>query len=149
VFFSILQNKNTRGCFPHEQKRTDVKMGRELPILKWFARLLALACAGFITFMAVAEGFNPAKFTPVELALTVPFAAVWIGFLVGWRWEAAAAILIIGGVTGFYLVHFATTGFERFPRGWVFPALAIPGFLFFIDWLRQRHANARSPAPPD
>jgi len=122
------------------------KMQPTMEFLKWSARILALAFAGFIAFFAVVQGFNPVKFTPTELAFTVPFAMIWIGFLVGWRWQGTGAALIIGGEIGFYLLHYVTTGFGRLPQGWVFPSLVIPGLLFLAYSLRERRALKQAQA---
>ncbi|MGO9200680.1 MAG: hypothetical protein ACLQM8_09090 [Limisphaerales bacterium] len=116
-----------------------------LTVLRWAARLSALALAGLVLLMAVGEGFNPFKLKPSELALSVPFWACWLGLCLGCRWEGLGGLLAVGGVAGFYLVDFAVTGFRQFPRGWAFPALAIPGVLFLLSWFWRRRA-AHSPA---
>ena len=48
---------------------------------------------------------------------------------------------VVGGVAGFYLVHFAVTGFGRFPSGWAFPALSVPGILFLLSWFWRRRTG--------
>lgn len=93
---------------------------------------------GLVLLLAVGEGFNPAKLKASELVLSIPFFVAWIGLWLGWRWEGLGGILIITGVAAFYLVHFAQTGFERFPRGWAFPLLATPGLLFLACWFLRR-----------
>jgi hypothetical protein len=106
--------------------------------LRWTARLLALMLASLVLLMAIGEGFNPGRLTTAELILTVPFFVVWIGLLLGWRWEGIGGILVVAGVAGFYLIHFAQTGFGRFPMGWVFPMMAAPGVLFLVCWWLRR-----------
>jgi hypothetical protein len=112
-----------------------------LPVLtavRWVARFSALALAGLVLFFAIGQGFNPFKLKPTELALTVPFGACWVGFCLGWRWEGWGGLLVVAGVSSFYLVHFAVTGFGHFPRGWAVPALAGPGVLFLLCWFWRR-----------
>jgi hypothetical protein len=110
--------------------------------LRWTARLLALLIAGFVLLMAIGEGFSPAKLKSSELALAVPFFVAWVGMVLGWRWEGLGGTLVVAGILGFYLVHFATTGFGRFPRGWFFPTLTLPGILFLACWFLRRSASA-------
>jgi hypothetical protein len=109
-----------------------------LLVLRWVARLSALALAGMVLLFAIGEGFNPFKLKPTELALAVPFWVCWLGFCLGWRWEGLGGLLVVAGVAGFYLVHFAMTGFGHFPRGWAFPAFAGPGVLFLLSWFCRR-----------
>jgi hypothetical protein len=111
-----------------------------LTVLRWAARLSSLGLAGLVVLFAIGEGFNPTKFKPAELALTVPFFIAWLGLCLGWRWEGWGGLLAVGGVAGFYGVHFAVTGFGRFPRGWAFPVLALPGVLFLLCWWWRRRA---------
>jgi len=112
----------------------------------WLARLSALAMAGLILLLAVGEGFHPTRFRLPELILFVPLFVAWLGLLLGWRWEGLGGTLIVVGIEGFYLTHFALTGFGRFPRGWAFPALAVPGFLFLLCWFLQRNRSSTCPA---
>ncbi len=113
----------------------------------WLARLSALAMAGLILLLAVGEGFHPTKLTAPELILFVPLFLAWLGLWLGWRWEGLGGTLIVVGITGFYLSHFALTGFDRFPRGWAFPALAVPGLLFLLCWFLLRNGAARRAWP--
>jgi hypothetical protein len=109
--------------------------------LRWTARLLALIIGGLVLLLAVGEGFNPAKLTASELVLSVPFFVAWIGLWLGWRWEALGGMLVVAGVAGFYLIHFAQTGFGRFPRGWAFPLIAVPGVVFLVCWFLDKKVS--------
>ena len=111
--------------------------------VRWTARVLALLMGGLVLLLAIGEGFNPAKLKATELALSVPFFVAWVGLWVGWRWEGVGGILVLAGMAGFYLLHFAQTGFGRFPRGWVFPIFAVPGLLFLLCWLLRAPAGHR------
>ena len=108
----------------------------------WLARLSALAMAGLILLLAVGEGFHPTGLTAPELMLFVPLFLAWLGLLLGWRWEGLDGTLILVGITGFYLIHFALSGFGRFPRGWAFLAIAVPGLLFLLCWYLRRNGAA-------
>jgi hypothetical protein len=106
--------------------------------LRWTARLVALMMGGLILLLAVGEGFNPAKLTLSELVLSVPFFVAWVGLWLGCRWECVGGILVVTGVAAFCLIHFAQTGFGRFPSGWAFPLFATPGILFLASWWLHR-----------
>lgn len=108
----------------------------------WLARLSAVAMAGLILLFAVGEGFHPTKLQLPELILFVPLFIAWLGLWLGWRSEGLGGTLILVGIASFYLTHFALTGFGRFPRGWAFPAIAVPGLLFLLCWfLRRKRAG--------
>ena len=95
---------------------------------------------GLVLLLAIGEGFNPSKLTASELLLSIPFFVAWTGLWLGWRWEGLGGILVVTGVAAFYLIHFAQTGFGRFPNGWAFPLLATPGLLFLACWFLHRKA---------
>jgi hypothetical protein len=97
---------------------------------------------GLILLLAIGEGFNPARLKARDLGLSLPFLVAWVGLWVGWRWEGLGGILVVAGVAGFYLLHFALTGFGQFPRGWAFPVLALPGLLFLACWFLRKKATA-------
>jgi hypothetical protein len=146
ALFSIIRRLLLQLCF-HRMNTARFPSNALTTFLRWLARLMALALAGFILLMAIGEGLNLAKFKTAELALAVPFFVTWVGLSVGWRWERLGGILIVAGVAGFYLVHFAVTGFGRLPRGWVFPMLAAPGVLFLACWwLSGKTSAARTTA---
>jgi hypothetical protein len=105
----------------------------------WLARLSALAIAGLILLFAVGEGFHPTKLKAPELVLFVPLFLAWVGLWLGWRWEGLGGTLVVVGIAGFYLTHFVVTGFGRIPRGWAFPAIAVPGLLFLLCWFLRRN----------
>ena len=108
--------------------------------LRWFARFWALAFAVLILGLAIGEGFNPAKLKARELILTVPFAATWLGLLLGWKWEGLGGTLVVAGITAFCLLHFGLTGFGRFP-GWAFWVIAVPGLLYLVSWFCRREKS--------
>jgi len=113
----------------------------------WLARLSALAMAGLILLFAVGEGFHPTKLKAPELVLFVPLFVAWVGLWLGWHWEGLAGTLVVVGMAGFYLAHFALTGFGRFPHGWAFPAISAPGLLFLLCWFLQRKGAGQSTWP--
>jgi hypothetical protein len=94
-----------------------------------------------VLVLAIGERFNPTKLKPTELILCVPFAVAWVGLCLGWRWEGLGGVLVVAGVAGFYVIHFAVTGFGRFPRGWAFPMFTVPGLLFLGCWFWRTHCK--------
>lgn len=114
-------------------------------VLRWTARILSLAVIGLLLAFMIGEGFRFWRFTPKELTLSLFFTfAVIIGILLGWRWELLGGLVTIGGLVGFYGVHFLQVGF--FPRGHAFLLFALPGFLFVLASVVQRFGGA-STAP--
>jgi hypothetical protein len=113
-----------------------------LKALRWFARFWGLAFACSILFLAIGEGFNPAKLNRRELILTVPFFIAWLGLWLGWKWEVLGGSLVVAGIACFCLAHYALTGFGRFP-GWAFPTIAVPGLLYLLSWFCTRSTKTR------
>jgi hypothetical protein len=99
--------------------------------LQWVARLLSLAVLAMVTLMLIGGGgFNPLAMTFSESVLMVSFWTAMVGLGVAWRWENVGGALNVGGIVLFYALHWGLTA--SFPKGWVFPCLALPGVLFLI-----------------
>ena len=113
-------------------------------VLRWTARVLAALMAGLVLLFLIGEGFHPSRLKPSEWTLMVPFFVTWLGLCLGWRWEGLGGLLVVAGMGSFYFIHFAQTGFGRFPNGFAFPLLAAPGILFLLYWLLHR----RTPPQP-
>ena len=120
---------------------------RSLLVLRWITRvasgLAALVILLFFVGEGLAEGLGPLLgMSTREALMMVAFAAVWIGLILGWRWELAGGLLTLVGMTAFYLLDYAFSG--TWPRGPYFLLLASPGLLFVIYGLWAR-TNSRSP----
>ena len=68
--------------------------------------------------------------------MMVAFVAVWLGLVLGWKWELFGGLLTICGVAAFYLLDYAFSG--TFPRGPFFLLFASPGLLFLYCGLQTR-----------
>jgi hypothetical protein len=58
------------------------------------------------------------------------------------EYGAITIINTVGSLAAFYLAHRLLS--PGFPRGFAFPVIAIPGFLFLLCWLWAR-SRARQP----
>jgi hypothetical protein len=97
--------------------------------LRWAARLLATAVVALaVLFLVGMGGFNPMQMNLQEAVLMVLFWTAILGLLVGWRWEGVGGALTVGSLFLFYLVEWLSKG--RFPGGWAFGVIALPGLLF-------------------
>jgi len=115
-----------------------VKPGIATLIIRWLARAWSIASVGFILLMFIgsglAEGFNPAQFTPRDWVglFFFPFG-VGLGMIVAWRREGLGGGITVGSLLSFYAAMRVMSG--RFPRGPWFALVAAPGALFLVCWL--------------
>lgn len=110
-------------------------------IVRWIARISAGLTAGLILIIfvgeGISEGFEPLlHLTTRETLMMVAFVAVWLGLVLGWRWELYGALLTIGGLIAFYLLDYLFSG--TFPRGPFFFIFAAPSLLFLYCGLQER-----------
>ncbi len=110
-------------------------------IVRWIARIGAGLTAVFILFFfiahAITDGLTPFLYlTARETAMMAAFAAVWLGLLVGWKWELVGGLLTVGGVIAFYLLDYLFSG--MFPRGPFFLIFALTGVLFLYCGVMDR-----------
>ena len=104
-------------------------------IIRLVARILATIMATFIAFMlvgnTVSDGIGPLfELTLRESLMMAVFVVVFLGLILGWKWEKLGGWLVVGGMALFYLLDFAFSG--TFPRGPFFALIALPGLLFLF-----------------
>jgi hypothetical protein len=110
-----------------------LKYSSFIVVIRWTARILGILCLGlFLLFLVGEGGFNPFHLTMIELLMTLCLLIVLIGILVAWKKEGWGGAIMVGSIILFYLINFA--GSRKFPGGWVFPVLLVPGVLFLICW---------------
>jgi hypothetical protein len=68
--------------------------------------------------------------------MMIAFFAVWLGLVLGWKWELLGGALAVGGLVAFYLLDFLFSG--TFPRGPFFLIIASPGVLFLLAGVMGR-----------
>jgi len=87
---------------------------------------------------ALADGFEPILHLTVrETKMMIAFFAVWLGLLLGWKWDLFGGLLTICGVAAFYLLDYVFSG--TLPRGPFFLILTSPGLLFiYYGWQKRK-----------
>ena len=110
-------------------------------VVRWIARISSALTAALILLIFIgeglAEGFEPILHLTVrETAMMAAFVAVWLGLLLGWKWELYGGLLTVCGVAAFYLLDYLFSG--TFPRGPFFLIFASPGLLFLYCGLQTR-----------
>ena len=106
-----------------------------LRIIRWSARSFAGLMAAFVLFIFVGNALTDGvgsllRLTLRESVMMVAFVAVWVGLLLGWKWELAGGLLTVCGMVAFYLLDYAFSG--TFPGGLFFLIIAVPGVLFIV-----------------
>jgi len=106
-------------------------------VVRWTARIWAVASIGLVLAFLVGEGFHPSQIQPREwLGLVFFPVGICAGMILAWWREGLGGAITVASLAIFYLIHFATAG--TFPRGWAFLVFAAPGFLFLLVWQRSR-----------
>ena len=112
-----------------------------LQVVRWIARVSSGFSAALILLFFIGEGltkgFEPLLHMSVrESLMVVAFVAVWLGLLLGWKWELYGGLLTACGVAAFYLVDYLFT--DTFPRVPYFLIFASPCLLFLYCGLQTR-----------
>ena len=112
-----------------------------LQVVRWVARISAGFSALLILLFFIGEGlsggFEPLLHMSVrDTLMMVAFVALWLGLLLGWKWELYGGLLTVCGVAAFYLVDYFFTG--TLP-GVLLPLIfALPGLLFLYCGFQTR-----------
>ena len=84
------------------------------------------------------EGLAPLlHMTPRETTMMIALSAVWLGLVLGWKWELFGGVLALAGVAAFYLLDYGFSG--TFPRGPFFLIFAAPSLLFLCSGWQTRN----------
>lgn len=108
--------------------------------VRWVARSLATLIAGIVLLFAVthfigvltgqAEGEG---IQANDIPGMVAFFALWLGLVLGWKWEILGGLLTLSGLIAFYLLKYALFG--NWPTDAAFIILASPSVLYlFCGW---------------
>ncbi|HOP25930.1 MAG TPA: hypothetical protein PLM22_02345 [Candidatus Sabulitectum sp.] len=106
-------------------------------MLKWSARItsLLLAVLILVIFTGEAASSDFGGFTLRESVMMLAVFVVWTGYLIGWKIQRAGGLMVLGGIAVFYGLNMAFSG--RFPGGWIFPIMGIPGALYVLSSLKK------------
>ncbi len=121
---------------------------KKLQVVRWVARVSSGFSAALILLFFIGEGliggFEPLLHMSVrESLMMVAFVAVWLGLLLGWRWELYGGLLTACGVVAFYLVAYLFSGtLPRVPFPLIF---ASPSLLFlYCGFQTRKKSGAKS-----
>ncbi len=107
-----------------------------MAVARWFGRILGLLIVGLVLLIAIGERFDPTALSGTELAMSVVLLVPLGGMLTLWKWEGVGGLLVIAGMSAFFLINYSVSG--RFPSGFVFPTVFSPGVLALVCWWHQR-----------
>ncbi len=114
-------------------------------IIRWIARIIGTLLLLTIGLFAVGEGVpNPLEMTLEELAGFGSILLIASGYLVGWKWELPAGVMILSGIAVFCAMEIIL--YHCFPKlGWFFWAMAVPGILYlYIGVKKHSHDHLQS-----
>jgi len=120
---------------------TKENASKTVQVVRWIARVSSAITAAMILLIFIgeglAEGFQPLLHLSVrEAFMMVVFVAVWLGLLLGWKWEFYGGLLTACGVAAFYLLDYLLSG--TLPKGPFFLIFASPSLLFLYCALQTR-----------
>jgi len=120
---------------------TEKKENKTKQAVRWIARIGAALMAGMILIIfigeSISEGFEPLlQMSLRETAMMAVFVIVFLGLIMGWRWEILGGSLIVGGMAAFYLLDFLFSG--TFPRGPFLLVIGLPGLLYIYSGLKSK-----------
>lgn len=112
-------------------------------IAHWLARVSAIGVFGFFMLFAISEGIPPLAEQPLRVQLFFAlWAAIFIGYAVGWRWPLLGGLIALLGYGMLNAVEFSTN--HRLLGG-AFLLFAIPGVLYLIAaWSDSRRTATSS-----
>ncbi len=120
---------------------TNKNGSKAVRVLRRIARISSGVTAALILLIFIGEGLTE-RFGPVlnlsvrGTAMMIAFFTVWLGLLLGWKWELYGGLLTVCGVAAFYLLDYLFSG--TLPRGPFFLIFASPGLLFLYCGLQTR-----------
>jgi len=114
---------------------------KTLQVVRWIARISAGFAAVLILLLFIGEGltegFEPLLHMSIrETLMMIAFIAVWLGLLLGWKWELYGGLLTACGIAAFYLVDYLFSG--TFPKVLLPLIFALPGLLFLYCGFQTR-----------
>ena len=115
-----------------------------LTVLRWIARIGALASVGTLLLFAMPEGPDSPGIRAEEIPMFLAFpVGVVLGMLLGWWRPWVGGLLTVTSLFAFYAIETAQSG--SLPTGPWFVIFALPGLLFlFVGWLE--HGRAARPS---
>jgi len=128
---------------------TQTNGNKAVRMARWIARVSSGLTAALILLVFIgeglAEGFEPFLHLSVrETVMMVAFAAVWLGLLLGWKWDFYGGLLTICGMVAFYLADYLFSG--TLPRGPFFLVFASPSLLFLYCGLQTKKRSRAAEA---
>lgn len=102
--------------------------------IRWVARIFGGLLAVLVLTIAIGEG-PPNPFTqPLPVAIELfGMLAMWVGCIVGWKWQGVGALLTIGGIMIFHVIE------KRLWLMGAFPLFDLAGVLYLICWWLAKH----------
>ena len=109
-------------------------------IVRWMARISSgIAAAALLAIFigeGVAEEFASLRHLSVsESLMMIALAAVWLGLMLGWKWELQGGSLALLATALFYLLNYLFSG--SLPKGPFFLIFASPGVLLLYCAFRD------------
>jgi hypothetical protein len=114
--------------------------GTGIKISCWAAKIFGSLLAVLVLTIAVGEGFfYPGEGLPNPFTQPLPVAielygmlAMWVGCIIGWKWEGIAAFLTIAGIMIFHVIE------KRLWLMGAFPLFDLAGILYLLCWFLKK-----------
>ena len=105
-----------------------------LIVIRWVARIFGALLAVLVLTIVIGEGLGeglPNPFTqPLPVAIELfGMLTMWVGCILGWKWQGAGGLLIMGGIMAFHVIE------KKLWLMGAFPLFDLAGISFLICWL--------------
>jgi serine/threonine protein kinase len=146
----VLNRQHVKTAFDVQLRRavleaappeSEMREGRKSKILhllfRWSARILGTLWALLVFVFIIGEGSPPLGKQPSSVQWEFAAMGLWFaGFILGWRFEGLAALLILLASAIFHGIE------ARFPLGWALELPSIIGLMYATAWVLTPRNNA-------
>jgi hypothetical protein len=109
------------------------------PLIRWAGRLCALPLIAMVVASYIGMQTAPLfKGPPSETFRHGAFLLAVLGLAIGWLWDIAGAILVLGGMGIVFALEYSAH--QMLPGGG-YALFLIPGVLWLVSWLMSEPAR--------
>jgi signal transduction histidine kinase len=111
-----------------------------IPAVCWMARIIAGLLAALLLAFAIGQGGPPNPFAGSlpEAAETFAMFGIFLGLLIGLKWQGIGGILIIAGMIVFHIVE------RKFFLNLFFGCFELTAILYLISWYLKQISKKSS-----
>lgn len=110
-------------------------------VFRWTARCLGAALTWLFIVLFVGEGPPPLFAFSRDALMSWLLLVMAFSFVAARRYEFWGGLIGLAAIAGFCLTDYVASGFQYYPRGWLFPLFVLTPILFLVASLLRRMAT--------